>query len=106
MMRKLSLLLASAMLLLSLSGCHGSRGLDAFVLPESFDTSRSHEITFWAKNDTNLAQTRIYEKAIADFEALYPNVKVNLRLYTNYGRIYNDVITNIATGTTPNVCIT
>ena len=67
MMKKLSLLLASAMLL-SFSGCHGSRGLDAFVLPEAFDTSRSHEITFWAKNDTNKTQTMIYEKAIADFE--------------------------------------
>ncbi len=31
---------------------------------------------------------------------------MNLRLYTNYGDIYNDVITNISTGTTPNVCIT
>ena len=31
---------------------------------------------------------------------------VNLKLYTDYGKIYNDVITNIATQTTPNVCIT
>lgn len=31
---------------------------------------------------------------------------MNLRLYTDYGKIYNDVITNIATNTTPNVCIT
>ena len=38
--------------------------------------------------------------------ALYPNITVDLRLYTDYGKIYNDVITNIATGTTPNVCIT
>ena len=29
-----------------------------------------------------------------------------MRLYTDYGKIYNDVITNIATDTTPNVCIT
>jgi multiple sugar transport system substrate-binding protein len=29
-----------------------------------------------------------------------------MRLYTDYGKIYNDVITNIATKTTPNVCIT
>ena len=29
-----------------------------------------------------------------------------MRLYTDYGEIYNDVITNIATDTTPNVCIT
>ncbi len=89
-----------------LAGCHGSRGLKEFVMPEVFDTSQNYEITFWAKNDTNRTQVDIYEKAIADFEALYPNVKVVLRLYTDYGRIYNDVITNIATNTTPNVCIT
>lgn len=89
-----------------LAGCHGSKGLEAFVMPEEFDSAREYEITFWAKNDTNKTQTAIYEQAIADFEKLYPNITVNLRLYTDYGKIYNDVITNIATGTTPNVCIT
>lgn len=89
-----------------LAGCHGREGLDAFCMPEEFETSEAYEITFWAKNDTNKTQTAIYEKAIADFEKLYPNITVNLRLYTDYGKIYNDVITNIATGTTPNVCIT
>lgn len=89
-----------------LTGCHGSEGLGAFEIPEEFDTSGKYEITFWAKNDTNKTQTDIYEQAIADFEQLYPNVTVNLRLYTDYGKIYNDVITNITTGTTPNVCIT
>ena len=93
-------------IILALTGCHGSRGLDAFAMPQSFDTARQYEITFWAKNDTNKTQTAIYEKAITDFENLYPNVTVNLRLYTDYGKIYNDVITNIATKTTPNVCIT
>lgn len=91
---------------LSLTGCHGKKGLEPFAMPEEFDTSGNYEITFWAKNDTNKTQTAIYEKAIDDFEKLYPNIKVNLRLYTDYGKIYNDVITNIATGTTPNVCIT
>ncbi|MBO4563072.1 MAG: extracellular solute-binding protein [Clostridia bacterium] len=91
--------------LLPLAACHGSKGLPEFEVPESFDTSRQYEITFWAKNDTNITQVNIYKKAIADFEALYPNIKVNLRLYTDYGKIYNDVITNISTGTTPNVCI-
>ena len=103
-----SLLLALLMVLcvLPLSACHGSRGRAAFAVPESFDRSRQYEITFWAKNDTNKTQTAIYQKAISDFQALYPNITVNMRLYTDYGRIYNDVITNIATGTTPNVCIT
>ncbi len=99
-------LLAAALLLLPLASCHGSRGPDAFVLPTEFDTSREYEITFWAKNDTNQNQTAIYNRAIAEFEAAYPNVNVTMRLYNDYGKIYNDVITNISTGTTPNVCIT
>ncbi len=105
-MRKVTALLLTVCCLLSLCGCHGSRGMEPFAMPEAFDESRQFEISFWAKNDTNLTQVAIYEQAIADFEALYPNIKVNLRLYTDYGRIYNDVITNIATNTTPNVCIT
>ncbi|MBQ4600018.1 MAG: extracellular solute-binding protein [Oscillospiraceae bacterium] len=99
----LALLLVLALVL---PGCHGARDMTAFQVPEGFDESRSYEITFWAKNDTNLTQVEIYEKAIGDFQTLYPNITVNLRLYTDYGRIYNDVITNISTGTTPNVCIT
>lgn len=104
--KKLALLCAVGTLSLSLTGCHGSKGLPEFTVPEEFDTSRNYEITFWAKNDTNKTQTEIYKKAIADFEALYPNITVNLNLYTDYGKIYNDVITNISTNTTPNVCIT
>lgn len=91
---------------LCLTGCHGSRESAAFEIPAQFDESGQYEITFWAKNDTNKTQTDIYEGAIAAFENLYPNITVNLRLYTDYGKIYNDVITNIATETTPNVCIT
>lgn len=102
----LSFLALTAGCCMALTGCHGKEGMAAFEIPEEFDTSTDYEITFWAKNDTNKTQTAIYEKAIADFEALYPNITVNLRLYTDYGKIYNDVITNIATDTTPNVCIT
>lgn len=102
----LSALLCVAFFVPMLSGCHGSRGLEPFEMPENFDTSREYELTFWAKNDTNRTQMKIYQNAISDFEALYPNVKIKLRLYTDYAKIYNDVITNIATNTTPNICIT
>ena len=105
-MKKLLCVLLTLALLLTVTGCHGARGMESFVIPEEFDMSRDYEITFWAKNDTNKAQTAVYEKAIEDFHALYPNITVNLRLYTDYGKIYNDVITNISTNTTPNVCIT
>ena len=107
-MKKFASLCAAALLLaaLALSGCHGRREQAAFAVPESFDASRQYEVVFWAKNDTNKTQTDIYKQAIEDFQKLYPNITVTMRLYTNYGDIYNDVITNISTGTTPNVCIT
>ena len=105
-LRKFTCLFLVAVLVLTLTACHGSQEQKVFEIPAEFDTSRNYEITFWAKNDTNMTQVNIYKQAIADFEELYPNITVNLRLYTDYGKIYNDVITNIATNTTPNVCIT
>ncbi len=93
-------------MLLALASCHGAREKSAFVIPDELDTGRNFEITFWAKNDTNITQVEIYKNAIAEFEKLYPNIKVVPRWFTDYGKMYNEVITNIATDTTPNVCIT
>ena len=105
-MKKVIAIFLLLSLVFTMAGCHGKQQRNTFAVPENFDTSRNYEISFWAKNDTNITQVAIYEQTVAAFEALYPNIKVNLRLYTDYGRIYNDVITNIATDTTPNVCIT
>ena len=114
-MRKVIALLLVAVILVTCSGCHGRKGIQnqipddfvsSFKIPDNFDTGRTYEISFWAKNDNNATQREIYQKAVADFQNLYPNIKVNLRLYNDYGDIYNDVITNIPTKTTPNVCIT
>ena len=105
-MKKIISIVLILLMLLSLTACHGAQEEKVFEIPEEFDTSRQFEISFWAKNDTNMTQVEIYKKPIEDFQTLYPNITVNLRLYTDYGKIYNDVITNIATDTTPNVCIT
>ena len=106
----LILLLAVATALLS--GCHGTMDRNAAQegyiseIPLYMDETKKIELTFWAKNDTNKVQTAVYTNAIAEFQKMYPNVTINIRLYADYGRIFNDVITNIATDTTPNVCIT
>ena len=63
-MRKLIALLLAVSCLVSLTACHGSRGMTAFSMPESFDESRQYEISFWAKNDTNLTQRASNEQAI------------------------------------------
>ncbi len=104
--KRIAVFSLAILICLPLTACHGSQETTAFELPDEFDTSRTYEITFWAKNDTNKNQTAIYKQAIEDFQKIYPNITVNLKLYTDYSTIYNDVITNIATGTTPNVCIT
>ena len=104
--RKLLTGAAAVLLGLTLCGCHGSQGMEAFAVPETFDESQQITLKFWAKNDTNITQTKIYEDAISSFEKLYPNIKIEMKLYTDYGKIYNDVITNISTNTTPNICIT
>ena len=89
-----------------LTGCHGAKEQSAFSIPEEFDTSRTMKSPSGPKTTQTKPRRKSIKKAISDFEALYPNITVDLRLYTDYGKIYNDVITNIATSTTPNVCIT
>ena len=89
-----------------LASCHGQNDRPVFEIPSEFDTSKEYAITFWAKNENNGTQRAVYEDAIAKFESYYPNIKVTIKHYTDYGEIYNDVITNIQTGTAPNVCIT
>ena len=105
-MKRTICVLLLLILCLGLWGCHKAKVIEGFAVPEELDTTRTHTITFWAKNDSNENQVAVYKQAIADFEALYPNVRVTLKTYTNYGEIYNDVINNIPTNTTPNVCIT
>ncbi len=98
------LLLIFTMSLL-LSSCHGKKGLDEFKIPEVFDENKEYNISFWAKNDTNKVQREVYEKAIEEFEKIYRNINVTMKPYTDYNRIYNDIITNISTQTTPNIAI-
>lgn len=92
--------------LLTMTSCHGSKGRAGFTVPESFDETKEYDLVFWAKNDTNNVQKKAYQDAISRFTELYPNIHITMKSYTDYARIYQDVITNISTNTTPNICIT
>ena len=107
-MKIISVVLLITMLfsLVSLTSCHKKVTMNSLQIPSEFDESKQYEITFWAKNENNATQRKVYADAVAEFEKLYPNIKVTLRNFTDYGEIYNNVITNISTNTTPNVCIT
>lgn len=103
-------LLLSALLALSsfamLTSCHGKAAMELYDELGTLDQNKEYNITFWAKNDSNADQQAVYRKAVEDFQNLYPNIKVKLKLYSNYDDIDRDVKINIASGDTPNVCIT
>jgi len=105
-MKKLLLYTLLIAMMLPLTGCHGANYLSSFEIPESFDTSRNYEIEFWAKSDTNEYQTAVYNRAVSEFQSYFPNVTVNIRIFTDYGKIYQNALTDLKTGKTPNVCIT
>jgi len=106
MIKKILIVFSILISMISLCGCHGSKGNKEFEIVDDFDDSKEYEIVFWAKNDTNKYQIEVYENAKTEFEKIYPNIHVTIKYYTDYKRIYNDVITNISTKTTPNICIT
>ena len=101
----LALLMISS-ILLSMTACHKKVSIGKFEIPTTFDETENVEITFWAKNENNQNQQKVYRNAVAEFEKIYPNITVKLKLYSDYNDIYKDVLTNTATNTTPNVCIT
>ena len=67
-MKKIFFVLVTVLIAVAMPGCHGSHKQNEFEITQEFDTSKNYEITFWAKNDTNINQVRIYEKAISDFQ--------------------------------------
>ena len=55
------------------AGCHGSMNRSTFVIPDALDTTRNFEITFWAKNESNLTQAEVYQ---AGGDGLNPEAKL------------------------------
>ena len=90
----LALLLAMAAMMLS--GCHGTMDQNAAKegyipeIPLYLDETKKIELNFWAKNDTNKVQTAVYTSAIEEFQKLYPNITINLRLYARNRRTAGD----------------
>ena len=59
----LSALLSASLLFISLTltACHGARDYEPFSLPSEFDTGKEYEVVFWAKNEKNIKQTKVYQ---------------------------------------------
>lgn len=110
--RKILMISFFLLLIITLTSCHGTlvksgETIDPDIMDYDleFDENKEYNIEFWAKNDSNKAQQAVYNNAIESFNKYYPNIHVTIRNYSDYQTIYDDVINNISTNSTPNVCI-
>ena len=107
MKKIISLLLAAVMLLGIvgvLAGCNqgGNKVAADFVMPEGgFDTSKEIEIVFYHQMGAQLQE--ILNTAIADFNKIYPNIKVTHKTYGDYNGVRDQIKTEISVGDQPNI---
>ena len=119
MNKKILISSLSILSILVLSSCHGRLVLEEdktkkepeIIAFDEFDESKDYNISFWAKSDGSdpnpeiFTQDKALENAVAKFNTYYPNIHVELIIKYDYNEIYRDVLLNIQTRTTPNVCI-
>ncbi len=100
-----SILLAAMLLALALggmTGCKKTEKIKEFEMPEGgLDTSREITITFY--HQMGAALQNILNTAIADFNKIYPNIKVEHKSYGDYNGIRDQIKNEIAVGNPPNL---
>ena len=97
-MKKIFGALLGAIAALSLVGCGGGSGASPdFVMPEEgFNETTPVTIKFWHTMGKDKGQT-VLNKAIADFQGLYPNVTVEAQQIGGYDEVRDQIITNLGT---------
>ena len=107
-MKKIVSLLLVAMMLIgmmgALAGCNngGNKVAPDFVMPEGgFDTTKEVTITFYHQMGAQLQE--ILNTAIADFNKIYPNIKVEHKTYGDYNGVRDQIKTEISVGDQPNI---
>ena len=100
-----SILLVAMLLALAmggLTGCKKAEQIKEFEMPEGgLDTSREIEITFY--HQMGAALQGILDTAIADFNKIYPNIKITHKSYGDYNGVRDQIKNEIAVGNPPNL---
>ena len=110
-MKKILCLIMAAVLVVgmmtALTGCKKGPGATAqvapdFIMPEGgFDTTKEVTITFYHQMGQKLQD--ILNVAIADFNKIYPNIKVEHATYGDYNGVRDQIKTEISVGDQPNI---
>ena len=100
-----SILLVAMLLALALggmTGCKKTEKIKEFEMPEGgLDTSREITITFF--HQMGAALKGVLDTAIADFNKIYPNIKVEHESYGDYNGVRDQIKNDIAVGNAPNL---
>ena len=110
-MKKILCLIMAAVLVVgmmtALTGCKKGPGATTqvapdFIMPEGgFDTTKEVTITFYHQMGQKLQD--ILNVAIADFNKIYPNIKVEHATYGDYNGVRDQIKTEISVGDQPNI---
>ena len=85
-----------------LTGCNKKNTVAPdFVMPEGGLTSEPITITFYHSMGAQLQD--ILNQAIADFNAIYPNITIEHESYGNYDGVRDQIKTEISVGNQPNI---
>jgi multiple sugar transport system substrate-binding protein len=86
----------------TLAGCKPANKVVDFEMPEGgFDTTKDVEIVFY--HSMGAALQEILNTAIADFNEIYPNIKVTHKSYGDYDGVRDQIKTEITVGGQPNL---
>ena len=100
-----SILLVAMLLALCLGGLTGCKKTSVaadFQMPEGgFDTTKEVEIVFY--HSMGAALQTILDTAIADFNKIYPNIKITHKSYGDYDGVRDQIKTEISVGGQPNL---
>ena len=98
----LAVALLLALCLTCFAGCGGGNQAIEFVMPENgFDTSKPVTIKFY--HMLGAALREIMDKAIADFNEIYPNITIEHASYGDYDGVLNQIKSEITVGGQPNL---
>ncbi|MDE6655900.1 MAG: extracellular solute-binding protein [Anaeroplasmataceae bacterium] len=99
--RKFLLAGLTAGLALTVASCGGSKRSANYVVPEEFDTEKEMTIKFSHTMGKDLQAT--LQAAIDQFEADYPNVKIDAKSIGGYDDVRKQIVTQIPQGLEPHI---
>ena len=101
------MILCAALTVCTLTGCSLSGRQVNFEVPRELDDYQQIDLALWAVKETENSWVE-YDRAIRDFEELYPNIRIEVELFEDSGEMLEEMGARSAGGTgkgKPSICV-